>query len=70
MSQLFGGLDLCAVEVVQEKSSGNEFILTINDCTMKFFPQTQEEDCQILADLIVHQMEIYSRPDRPITIHT
>ena len=67
MSQLFGGLDLCAIELVQEKS-GKEWLISIHDSTMKFFPQTLEDDCQRIAQLIIHKMEIYSRPNREVTI--
>ncbi len=67
MSQLFGGLDICAIELVQTKT-GEEFIIKINDSTMQLIDQTQEEDCQSIADLIIHKMQIYCRPDQELTI--
>lgn len=69
VSQLFGGLDICAVEVIQS-TSGKEYILQINDCTMELFNETQEEDCQYIADLVVHKMQIYCRPNQEISILT
>ncbi len=69
MSQIFGGLDICAIELIQNKT-GEEFIIEINDCTMQLFDETQEEDCQLIANLIIHQMQIYCRPDQELTILT
>ncbi len=69
MSQLFGGLDICAIELIQTKT-GKEFIIQINDCTMQLLGETQEEDCQFIADLIIHKMQIYCRPNQELTILT
>ncbi len=69
MSQIFGGLDICAIELIQSKT-GEEFIIEINDCTMELLGDTQEEDCQLIADLITHKMQIYCRPDQELTILT
>ncbi len=69
MSQIFGGLDICAIKLVQSKN-GKEFIIEINDCTMQLLGETQEEDCQIIAELIIHKMEIFCRPNQEFTILT
>jgi hypothetical protein len=69
VSQIFGGLDICAIEIVQSKN-GKEFIIEINDCTMKLLGETYEEDCQIIAELIIHKMEIYCRPNQQLTVLT
>lgn len=69
MSQIFGGLDICALEVVQSKN-GKEYIIEVNDCTMELVGETQEEDCQNIAKLILHQMQIFCRPDEELTILT
>ncbi len=69
VSQLFGGLDICAIKLVQSRT-GQEFIIEINDCTMELVEQTREEDCQSIADLITHQMQIYCRPDEEYTTLT
>jgi hypothetical protein len=69
VSQIFGGLDICAIELVQSKT-GKEFIIEINDCTMSLLGETQEEDCQSIAELIMHKMQIYCRPNQELTILT
>ncbi len=69
MSQIFGGLDICAIELVQSKN-GQEFIIEINDSTMQLFSETQEEDCQSIAELIIHKMQIFCRPNQELTILT
>ncbi len=69
MSQIFGGLDICAIELVQSKT-GKEFIIEINDCTMSLLGETQEADCQSIAELITHKMQIYCRPNQELTILT
>ncbi len=66
MSQIFGGLDICAIKLVQSKI-GKEFII---DCTMQLLVETQEEDCQTIAELIIHKMEIFCRPNQELTILT
>ena len=67
VSQLFGGLDLCAIELVQAKD-GSEYIIQVNDCTMQLIGEDQEVDHQRIADLIVHKMEIHCRPNEQMTI--
>lgn len=67
MSQIFGGLDICAVEVIQS-TNGKEYIIDINDCTMELIGESQEEDCEYIAELIRHRMQIYCRPDEELTI--
>ncbi|CAF3376022.1 unnamed protein product [Rotaria sp. Silwood1] len=69
VSQIFGGLDICAIEVIKS-INGKEYIIKINDCTMQLLKETQEEDCQSIAELIMHQMQIYCRPDQEISILT
>ncbi len=68
MSQIFGGLDICAIELVRSRT-GEEFIIEINDCTMQLLGETQE-DCQSIAELIIHKMQIYCRPNEELTILT
>ncbi|CAF4062227.1 unnamed protein product, partial [Rotaria sordida] len=69
VSQLFGGLDICAIEVIKS-ISGKEYIIEINDCTMQLLNETQEEDCRSIAELIMHKMQIYCRPDQQLSILT
>ncbi|CAF4427480.1 unnamed protein product, partial [Adineta steineri] len=69
VSQIFGGLDICAVEIVQS-NDGKEFIIDVNDCTMQLVGETYEEDYQSIAKLIIHKMEIYCRPNQELTTVT
>jgi hypothetical protein len=69
VSQIFGGLDICAIEIVQSKT-GKEYIIEINDCTMELIGETYEEDYQAIAELVIHKMEIYCRPNQRLTTLT
>ncbi|UJR35366.1 hypothetical protein I4U23_028123 [Adineta vaga] len=69
ISQLFGGLDICAVEIVQSKD-GKEYIVQINDCCMQLLGETQDEDRRCIAELVMHKMQIYCRPDKQPTMMT
>ncbi|CAF1117716.1 unnamed protein product [Adineta steineri] len=69
VSQIFGGLDICAIEIVQS-NDGKEFIIDVNDCTMQLVGETYEEDYQSIAKLIIHKMEIYCRPNQELTTVT
>jgi hypothetical protein len=37
---------------------------------MQLFSETQEEDCQSIAELIIHKMQIFCRPNQELTILT
>lgn len=67
VSQLFGGLDICALEIVQSKD-GKEYIVQVNDCCMQLLGETQDEDRRCIAELVMHKMQIYCRPDKQQTI--
>jgi len=69
VSQLFGGLDICAIEIVQSKD-GKEFIVQVNDCCMQLLGETQDEDRRCIAELVMHKMQIYCRPDKQPTMMT
>ncbi|CAF1464325.1 unnamed protein product [Rotaria magnacalcarata] len=69
VSQLFGGLDICVIEVIKS-TNGKEYIHQINDCTMQLLNEIQEEDCRAIADLVIHKMQIYCRPDQQLSILT
>ena len=69
VSQIFGGLDMCAMEIVQS-NTGKEYIIEVNDSTMELSEETREDDCQHIAELIIHKMQIYCRSDRELTILT
>ena len=37
---------------------------------MALFNETQEDDCQCIAELVMHKMQIYCRPDQQLSILT
>ncbi|KAF5307893.1 hypothetical protein FQR65_LT06460 [Abscondita terminalis] len=66
VSDLFGGLDICALEVVVSKD-GKEFIIEVNDSALTLLGDSQEEDRRHIADLVVSRMQAICRPRTPPT---
>lgn len=61
VSEMFGGLDICAVEAIQGKD-GREYITEVNDSAMTLLGETQEEDRRLIADLVVQRIQTYCKP--------
>ncbi|XP_034240248.1 synapsin [Thrips palmi] len=61
VSELFGGLDICALEVVVNKD-GREFIIEVNDSALTLMGDSQEEDRRQIAELVAHRMQQFCRP--------
>ncbi|MDP2436416.1 MAG: hypothetical protein Q8P67_11770, partial [archaeon] len=40
-AQIFGGLDICAVDVIHDRKSGRDFILEVNDTAIGLHPDTE-----------------------------
>ena len=58
VSDLFGGLEMLALEVVVSKD-GIEQIIGVNDSALSLLGNQQEEDRKHIFDLIIEKLEVY-----------
>lgn len=54
---MFGGLEICALEVVVSKD-GREYIIEVNDSALSLMGESQEDDRRHIADLVAHRMQV------------
>ena len=59
VAQLFGGLDICAIELLVGKD-GKEYIIEVNDSALSLMGDSQEEDRRLIADLVTAKMQVNS----------
>jgi len=55
-SMIFGGLDICSVDVIHDSKTGKEYILEVNGTSSGLMPDLAEEDNRHICDLVVEKM--------------
>ncbi|CAL7951890.1 unnamed protein product [Xylocopa violacea] len=60
VAQLFGGLDICAIELLVGKDD-REYIIEVNDSALSLMGDSQEEDRRHIADLVTAKMQACCR---------
>ncbi|XP_014298374.1 synapsin [Microplitis demolitor] len=66
VAQLFGGLDICAIELLVGKD-GREYIIEVNDSALSLMGDSQEEDRRHIADLVTAKMQLCCKPHSVLT---
>jgi len=61
VSQMFDGMDVCALQLIVEQETGKEFIIDMCDSAFSLLGEQQEVDRRVMADLVYDKMvKIYT----------
>ena len=67
VAQLFGGLDICAIELLVGKD-GREYIIEVNDSALSLMGDSQEEDRRHIADLVTAKMQVGEKRNKYVLL--
>lgn len=56
-SEMFGGMEILAVDVIVEEKTNKEYILEVNDCSIGLGPEHEEEDLEYMAELVLERAQ-------------
>ena len=54
---MYGGLDICTVDAIHAKDTGEETILEVNGTSSGFLPECKAEDNGHIRELVLSRME-------------
>jgi len=66
--QIFGGLDICALDLLHSKVDGKEYILELNDTAIGLVHEHEKEDMEFIRDLVLFRMSKHFCPDDDKTV--
>jgi len=55
-SKIFGGLDICALDLLHSKSNDREYILELNDTAIGLVHEHEYDDMCTIRDLVIYRM--------------
>jgi len=56
-SKLFGGLDICALDLLHSKVDGKDYILELNDTAIGLVHKYEQEDMMFIRDIVMNKLE-------------